>query len=617
MPKKPFSGKAKKAQLAAKKVKQANRQLGTAGAIGKSNLRVLKKGNQDYSSQNAAFTTDIPVKKSRYELQFKRESAVEIQESKDKAMLPLVPAKDLAAYTEMYFEPYHDFPKRPAWSAGMSKEQLEMNEQKVFREYVTKMLKTEADIPIPKRRQKTDSDMDDDEEEMEDEDEDKDDEKKRKENVNKQEEMKLSYFELNLETWRQLWRVLEKSDVLLIILDVRYAAATFPPSLYNYIISKGKKLIIVLNKIDLIPSTLAAAWNNYFKSKYPGVHIVYFTSCPSYNMLGISENRQGMKIRRKKTVFSVVKEASQQIWDICNQLYGEKIDLSTWKSKIEGGQDSDTKVVHEPYDHTKGDNVQEGILTIGTLGHPNVGKSSLINSLCGKKLVSVSRTPGHTKHFQTIFLTKTVQLCDCPGLVFPSKVPKMLQVLMGSFPIAQLREPYSILQFLAERVDLETLLDLQLPEDEKFMSAFLLTELFAIKKGFTTARTARPDTYRAANMILRFALDGRICLTFEPPGYKESEWTDHPDTLLAEEVTAHKRDAVWVRPTVGEGTSDDGDVDTQDDEEEDFDDDEEEISGDGDKEDEISDGGDVSDEEESSGDDAPVSNNPFALLADD
>ena len=26
------------------------------------------------------------------------------------------------------------------------------------------------------------------------------------------------------------------------------------------------------------------------------------------------------------------------------------------------------------------------------------------------------RTPGHTKHFQTIFLTKSVKLCDCPGL---------------------------------------------------------------------------------------------------------------------------------------------------------------------------------------------------------
>jgi ribosome biogenesis GTPase A len=35
---------------------------------------------------------------------------------------------------------------------------------------------------------------------------------------------------------------------------------------------------------------------------------------------------------------------------------------------------------------------EKGMLTIGTLGHPNVGKSSLINSLCGKKVVSVSRS---------------------------------------------------------------------------------------------------------------------------------------------------------------------------------------------------------------------------------
>lgn len=39
-------------------------------------------------------------------------------------------------------------------------------------------------------------------------------------------------------------------------------------------------------------------------------------------------------------------------------------------------------------------------VTIGTLGHPNAGKSSLINALTGKKLVSVSKTPGHTKYFQ-------------------------------------------------------------------------------------------------------------------------------------------------------------------------------------------------------------------------
>lgn len=42
---------------------------------------------------------------------------------------------------------------------------------------------------------------------------------------------KLSYFELNLETWRQLWRVLEMSDIVLIIVDIRY-----PVSYHNVVL---------------------------------------------------------------------------------------------------------------------------------------------------------------------------------------------------------------------------------------------------------------------------------------------------------------------------------------------------------------------------------------------
>lgn len=37
----------------------------------------------------------------------------------------------------------------------------------------------------------------------------------------KNEGMALSFFELNLETWRQLWRVIEMSDILLFIVDIR------------------------------------------------------------------------------------------------------------------------------------------------------------------------------------------------------------------------------------------------------------------------------------------------------------------------------------------------------------------------------------------------------------
>ena len=62
-------------------------------------------------------------------------------------------------------------------------------------------------------------------------------------------------------------------------------------------------------------------------------------------------------------------------------------------------------------------------LNVGTVGYPNVGKSSLINVLCGRKRVGVAAMPGKTKHFQTLLLESTerdICLVDCPGLVFPS-----------------------------------------------------------------------------------------------------------------------------------------------------------------------------------------------------
>ena len=37
----------------------------------------------------------------------------------------------------------------------------------------------------------------------------------------------VSHFELNLETWRQLWRVTEMADVLLLVVDCRYPKVRF------------------------------------------------------------------------------------------------------------------------------------------------------------------------------------------------------------------------------------------------------------------------------------------------------------------------------------------------------------------------------------------------------
>lgn len=122
-------------------------------------------------------------------------------------------------------------------------------------------------------------------------------------------------------------------------------------------------------------------------------------------------------------------------------------------------------------------------------GFPNVGKSSLINGLVGRKVVSVSRTPGHTRYFQTYFLTPSVKLCDCPGVIFPSLLPKQLQVcgrsggrrrsrkvevlravspqvLAGIYPVAQIQEPYTAVGYLASRIPVQALLRLRHPEAE-------------------------------------------------------------------------------------------------------------------------------------------------------
>ena len=90
---------------------------------------------------------------------------------------------------------------------------------------------------------------------------------------------------------------------------------------------------------------------------------------------------------------------------------------------------------------------------IGLVGYPNVGKSSTINALIGAKKVSVSSTPGKTKHFQTIHLSDKVLLCDCPGLVFPNfATTKAELVCNGILPIDQLREFTGPAGLVAKRI---------------------------------------------------------------------------------------------------------------------------------------------------------------------
>ncbi|KYM92420.1 Guanine nucleotide-binding protein-like 1 [Atta colombica] len=510
----PFSGKAKKQQMQAKKQRQRTLLVNSDDDESSENnidkRQVMKINEQPRDSKSS---------RNKYALQFFQESKEKLRKRKERAFKSIESAslKD-QEISDNYFPPGIDMPKRPPWDFNMTKEQLEMREQRYFKDYLDSMEELDSS----------------------------------------------SYFELNLETWRQLWRVLEMSDILLIIVDIRYPVLMFPPYLYDYVTKKLKKdMILILNKVDLAPPALVVAWKEYFHNQYPKLLILMFTSYPSYNLHSSTNNKEeSIKKRRRKGKLRMAAEGAQKLLEACKDIVGDQVDLSSWYEKIQEEMHSEydlddinhkDNVIVEKEDTTyfEHEKYKNGVLTIGCIGTPNVGKSSLMNALMGKKVVSVSRTPGHTKHFQTIYLTKTVCLCDCPGLVFPSTVPKELQILMGSFPIAQVREPYTVVQFLAERVNLPKLLKIPHPENDDTWSAMDICDGWAIKKDFKTARAARLDTYRAANSLLRMTLEGKICLYIYPPNWTidKKKWENHADVETVRWIQARNKGDNFSTPT--------------------------------------------------------------------
>ncbi|XP_026747874.1 guanine nucleotide-binding protein-like 1 [Trichoplusia ni] len=477
----PFSGKAKKQQLQSKK---QNKTLLMSTSSGTTAYDVVSVNYQPARGRGGRDT-------NRYALKFYRETDEELAVKKEHALKELNPVPESAMEVNPadFFPTELSFPKRPPWDFSMTPAQLDSQEHKYFKSYTDQLQASEH-------------------------------------------WKDMSYFELNLETWRQLWRVLEMCDVLLLIVDVRYAGMMFPPSLYTYIQEQKKDMILVLNKIDLVPASVVAAWKEYLTASYPALKVLYFTSCPGYNLRGATSDKSGLQVRRRKGKQRMCAEGATKILEACKDIVQGEVDLSSWEKKIREETDVEFDYDEEAevgetilekadtsfYTHER---YKSGVLTLGCVGQPNVGKSSLLNALMGRCVVSVSRTPGHTKHFQTIYLTPQVRLCDCPGLVFPSTVPRPIQILMGSYPIAQLREPYTTIRYLAERLDLPKLLRIEHPEGDDTWSPRDVCDGWAKKKGYLTAKAARLDTYRAANSLLRMALDGRICLWLRPPGYTQ------------------------------------------------------------------------------------------------
>lgn len=162
-------------------------------------------------------------------------------------------------------------------------------------------------------------------------------------------------------------------------------------------------------------------------------------------------------------------------------------------------------------------------LMVGTVGYPNVGKSSVINVLCGRKRVGVASLPGKTKHFQTLILNEQLCLCDCPGLVFPSFAnSKAEMMLSGVLPIDTIRECVAPINLILSRVTkqvLEAQYKLKLPpRDSKQYCCSTFLQVFAAKRGWVTG-SALPNEAMAARVVLKDYTTGRLLFCQVRPDY--------------------------------------------------------------------------------------------------
>ena len=79
----------------------------------------------------------------------------------------------------------------------------------------------------------------------------------------------MTPFERNLEVWRQLWRVIERSDLVVQIVDARNPLMFRSEDLETYVkeVDQKKENLLLVNKADMMTTKQRKEWANYFKEK--------------------------------------------------------------------------------------------------------------------------------------------------------------------------------------------------------------------------------------------------------------------------------------------------------------------------------------------------------------
>lgn len=287
----------------------------------------------------------------------------------------------------------------------------------------------------------------------------------------------LTPYEKNLEVWRQLWRVVERSDVVFEILDARNPLAFRCKSFEEYVrrhtnsAGKPKEVVLLLNKADLLSERQRIAWASYLTQR--GFQFFFFSAKQSTQELlkknvvpatkapvpktedltapteeaeeGSGEedeepdeaamtNRKLHNEKRKKRrlrgapvlradPYAVLQERKKAPAEKEDQKEPTELEPTTEEQKR--NERISLASPFPPHAVLSPENLIDVLATLrtslgitgtimaGMVGYPNVGKSSTINAIIGCKKVVVSATPGKTKHFQTLKIPNERRVALC------------------------------------------------------------------------------------------------------------------------------------------------------------------------------------------------------------
>ena len=295
--------------------------------------------------------------------------------------------------------------------------------------------------------------------------------------------------------YKEFKKVVDNSDVVLEVLDARDPLGCRCFKVEEAVLSAGsnKKIVLVLNKIDLVPATVVEKWLKHLRNEFPTI------------AFKASTQTQKQHLAQSKVPTSIASEGLLST----SQCMG-----AATLMKLLGNycRNKDIKTA----------------ITVGVVGFPNVGKSSLINSLKRSRSCTVGATPGVTKNVQEVQLDKHVKLLDSPGIVMDSGTSDSSIILRNCVKIESLHDLVTPVETILRRCNKKQVMQKYRIPDYDNTQEFLCElakRMGKLKKGGV------PDVNAAAKAVLGDWNSGKIVFYTHPP-----EQHDLPAHLSAEIV---------------------------------------------------------------------------------